>query len=70
MTRDMYVYANQWQASECHLIAEAAYEKWIDVEPWSIQRYLLIWRQWFYGTLSTDAVLRLPGVKQIPVSGR
>lgn len=59
-----------WTSAECHVIAEEAYARWIDVEPWSVHLYLEVWRQWYYGMISTDAVLRLPGVRQLPVSGR
>ncbi len=60
----------KWTMAECHLIAQTAVSRFVDVEAWQVLEHLDIWRQWFYGMLPTTAVLSLSGVRPTDVSGR
>lgn len=61
---------SKWSIAECHVIAQAAYHDFIEIEPWEIAPYLFEWRQWFYGLLPDSAALELPGARSVPVSER
>jgi len=54
----------RWTVAEAHLIAQSAYRRFIEVEPWQVIDNMGVWRRWFYGLLPTATVLRLPGVHQ------
>lgn len=60
----------KWSIAECHVIAQAAYNHFIEIEPWQVHLNLFHWRAWFYGQISDNAVLELGGARAIPVSGR
>jgi hypothetical protein len=52
----------KWSVAEAHAIALSAYERNMEVEAWQVLKRLDLWRQWYYGMVSTSAVLNLPGV--------
>lgn len=70
MTAPVIMPPASWVTAECHLIAQRAYERFIDVEPWQVSMALDLWRQWYYGMVPWNAVLSLPGVRRISVSGK
>lgn len=61
---------DQWKTMESVLIAEYAYRRFIMVEPWDVQAHIVIWRQWYYGMIPWNAVLSLPNVRHLGISGR
>jgi len=64
------IIADDANVVEAALIANYAYERWLDVSVDTVLYYLPLFREWYYGMVATDAILKLDGVRPIPVSGR
>lgn len=60
----------EYNLAECSLIAAYAYERFVDVSPLAVFRHLEVWRLWYYGMVPDQAVISLPGVRRVTVSGR
>lgn len=70
MSQTQTMLETRWTLAECHVISEYAYERFILVEAWQIHLHLEVWRLWYYGMAPDQAVISLPGVRRVAVSGR